>query len=166
MLTSFASHLTAATKGNPWIKLSWGPWKHSTAKKLKNGSIHTQSESSPSTKLANHSEMHTSELQGEIAANGFRATGLFPCDKNIFRPHDFPLSSEDKDAAPVNHPALVKTSHQPSFTSAEALWSSDISPVPSLNLKPNPHGGMAKKITSSPYKICWANSEKENKIGH
>jgi len=103
---------------------------------------------------------------GEIAANGFRATGLFPCDKNVFRPYDFPLSSADKDAAPVNHPALVKTSDQPSFTSAEALRSSNISPVPSLNLKPNPHGGMAKKITSSPYKICWANSEKENKIGH
>jgi len=55
---------------------------------------------------------------------------------------------------------LVKTSDQPSFssanfspfTSAEALRSSDISPVPSLNLKPNPRGGTAKKITSSPYK--------------
>jgi hypothetical protein len=45
------------------IKLSWGPWKHSTANKLKNGSIHTQGESSPPTKLANYSEMHTSELQ-------------------------------------------------------------------------------------------------------
>jgi len=98
---------------------------------------------------------------GEIAANGFRATGLFPCDKNFFRPYDFPLSSEDKDAAPVNHPALIKTSDQPSFsssnfspfTSAEALRSSDISPVPSLNLKPNPRGGAAKETTSSPYKI-------------
>jgi hypothetical protein len=93
-------------------------------------------------------------------ANGFRATGLFLCDKNIFRPYDFPLSSEDTDAAPVKHSALVKTSDQPSFssanflpfTSAEALQSSDISLVPSLNLKPNPHGGTAKKITSSPYK--------------
>jgi hypothetical protein len=44
----------------------------------------------------------------------------------------------------VNHPALVKTSDQPSFcssnvlpfTSAEALHSSDISPVPSLNKTP------------------------------
>ena len=94
---------------------------------------------------------------GEIAANGFRATGLFPCDKNIFRPYEFPLSSEDKDAAPVNHPALIKTSDQPSFssanfspfTSAAALRSSDISPVPSLTLKPNPRGGTAKKITST-----------------
>jgi hypothetical protein len=60
----------------------------------------------------------------------------------------------------VNHPALVKTSNQPSFnsanfspfTSAEALRSSDISPVPNLNLKQNPHGGIAKKIRSSSYK--------------
>jgi len=52
---------------------------------------------------------------------------------------------------------LIKTSNQPSFssanfspfTSAEALRSSDITPVPSLNLKPNPHGGAAKKITST-----------------
>ena len=29
---------------------------------------------------------------GEIAANGFQVTGLFACDKNIFRPYDFPLS--------------------------------------------------------------------------
>jgi len=97
---------------------------------------------------------------GEITANGFRATGLFPFETNIFRPYDLPLSSADKDATSVNHPALVKTSDQPSFSSAnfspfisaEALRSSDISPVSSLNLKPNPRGGTAKKITSSPYK--------------
>jgi len=97
---------------------------------------------------------------GEITANGFRATGLFPCDENIFRLYDFPLSSEDKDAASVNQPALIKTSDQPSFssanfspfTSAEALRSSDISPVASLNLKPIPRGRTAKKITSLPYK--------------
>jgi len=60
----------------------------------------------------------------------------------------------------VNHPALAKTSDPPSFsyanfsplTSAEALRSSDISHVQSLNLKPNPRGGTAKKITSSSYK--------------
>jgi len=45
----------------------------------------------------------------------------------------------------VNHPALVKTSDQPlfssvsvsPFTSDEALRASDISLVPSLNLQPN-----------------------------
>jgi hypothetical protein len=74
--------------------------------------------------------------------------------------HIFPLSSEDKDAAPVNHPAVAKISDQPSFSSAnffffssaEALLSSFISPVPSLTLLSNPLGGTPKTITSSPYK--------------
>ena len=60
----------------------------------------------------------------------------------------------------MHHPALLNTSDQPSFsfvyfspfTSAEALRASDISPVPSLNLKPNPRCGTAKKISNSPYR--------------
>jgi len=91
-----------------------------------------------------------------MAANGFRATGLFPCDKNIFRPHDFPLASQDTEAAPVNHPALAKISDQPlfssanfsPFTSAEALLASDV-PVPSLNLQPNTRGGTAQTKSST-----------------
>jgi hypothetical protein len=47
---------TVPTKCNPWIKLSWGPQKHPIAKNLKNDSIQTQSNSSPSTKLANCSK--------------------------------------------------------------------------------------------------------------
>jgi hypothetical protein len=97
---------------------------------------------------------------GEIAAKGFRATDLFPCDKNIFRPHDFPLAAENTGAAPMNQRVLVKTRDQTSFssvnfspfTSAEVLQASDISVVPSLNLQPNPLGGTVKKITSSSYR--------------
>jgi hypothetical protein len=84
---------------------------------------------------------HKQAATGARAANGCRATGLFPCDMNIFRPHDFPVASGNIDAAPLNHRALVKTRDQPSFsssnfspfTSAEAFWSLDISPVPSPN---------------------------------
>jgi hypothetical protein len=85
---------------------------------LKNGSVHTQSESSLSTKFGG---AYKQAATGKIASNGFWATGLFPCDKNIFRPYDLSLSSEDKDAAPVNHPALAKISDQPSFSSANFL---------------------------------------------
>jgi hypothetical protein len=103
--------------------------------------------------------MHKSET-GEIAAKGFRATGLFPCDKNIFRSQDFPLASQDTAAAPVNHPALVKTSDQPSFTStfspftfSEALRASDISAVP--------NNKESKEFVLQ--KFCWGKSYKENK---
>jgi hypothetical protein len=83
----------------------------------------------------------------------FRATGVLPYDKNIFRPHDFPLASEDTVAGPVNHPAVVNSSHQASFSSvyflplpsAEAFRASYISPVPSLNLQPNTHSGTEKR---------------------
>jgi len=109
---------------------------------------------------------------GEIAARVFEATGLFPCDKNIFSPHNFPLASEDTNATPLKHLALVKTSDQPSrnsanflpFVSAEALQASDISPVSSLILQPNTPGGTANKITSSPYrKFVGANQKKKIK---
>jgi len=58
----------------------------------------------------------------------------------------------------VNHPALVNTSDQPSFssvyfsplTSAKALRASDISLLPNLKLQPNTRGGTAEKISNSP----------------
>jgi hypothetical protein len=112
---------------------------------------------------------------GETVTNGFWATGKFLCDINIFRPYVFPLSSEDTHAAPVNHPALGNTSNQPSsssanfsqFTSAVPLRSSDISSVPSLNLKPNPRGGTAKLNNEfTLQKICSGNSRKENQRDH
>jgi hypothetical protein len=81
-------------------------------------------------------------VTGVTAANGFRVTSPFPCDKNTFRPQDFPLASGKTDAAHVNHTARVKTSHQPTFSSSnflpftfvEVLQASEISRVPSLNL--------------------------------
>ena len=93
-------------------------------------------------------------------ARGFRPTGLFPCDKNFFSPHDFPLALEDTNDTPVNYTALVKTSDQPSFisayfspfTPAETLRPSAISAVPNLNPQPKTRDGTVKKITSSSYR--------------
>ena len=171
MVTSFASHLTTVTKCNPWIKLLWGPWKYSTSKKLKYSSVQTQSGRVVTLfqigeQLGN---AYKRAATGEIAAKDFRATDLFPCDKNIFRPHDFPLASEDTEATLVNHPALMKTSDLPSFssanfspfTSAEALPASDISAVPNLNLQSNSSGGTIQKITSSSYRNFVGTTQKK-----
>jgi hypothetical protein len=49
-------------KMQPLDKAFMGPRKHSIANKLKNGSVQTEGDSSPSTKLANCSE-NTSKLQ-------------------------------------------------------------------------------------------------------
>jgi hypothetical protein len=78
----------------------------------------------------------------------------------MFRPHDFTLSSENTDAALVNHPAMVKINGQPPFSSAnvspfisaDTFRASDISSVPSLNLQPNTRGGTAKKLSSLTYR--------------
>jgi len=106
-------------------------------------------------KLANNSAVRTVGEQfsstykpaaiGDTPANGFRATSYFPCDQNIFRPPVLPVVSEDTDAAPVSHLALVKTSHQPSFNSvnfspfnsAGVPRAPGTSRVQSLNLQPN-----------------------------
>jgi hypothetical protein len=65
--------------------------------------------------LPNWQTVRKIQAAGETSANGCRATDLFPCDMNIFRPQDFPLASGNTDAAAVNHPALVKTSDQASL---------------------------------------------------
>jgi len=96
------------TKCYAWIKLSWDTLKHSTAKKLK-----TRASGHRLPNWRTIRQKYKRAATGEIAANYFRATGLFLCDKNIFRPHDFPLVSGDTDVAPVNHRSLVNTSDQP-----------------------------------------------------
>jgi hypothetical protein len=58
---------------------------------------------------------------------------------NVFQPYNFPLASGNTDAAPVNHPALVKTNDQPSFCSFN--FSPFTSADAKSELNPNPRGG-------------------------
>jgi hypothetical protein len=60
--------LLSSHKIQPLYKAFTGPLHHSTTKKLKNSFVQTQGESSPFSKLANYSEMHTNELQ--LASSG------------------------------------------------------------------------------------------------
>jgi hypothetical protein len=72
----------------------------------------------------------------------------------------------------VNHPALVKTSDLPlfssvhfsPFTSVQALRASDISPVPTLNLCQILVVEQQRKYRIHLTKILWGNSE--NQTGH
>jgi len=108
-----------------------------------------------------------------MAASGFWATDLSPCDKNIFRSHNFPVVLEDTCCSckpscfgeDSDQPSFVSANFPP-FTSAESVLASDISTVLSPNLHPNTYGGTVEKITSSPYKICGATQKKENQTGH
>jgi len=152
----------------PLDKAFMGPLKTFYCKEIKNCSFQTSGASSSSAILQSIKRAAT----GEMAANGFRATSLFPCDKNIFRPHDFPLAPQDTEAAPVSHPALVKTSDQPlfssanfsPFTSAEALLASDIR-VPSLNLQPNTRGGTAPPKKKKKRKKKKKKKKQKKKLG-
>jgi len=81
---------------------------------------------SPRGHRTNSSRLPTGELYGKIhktagagviMANVFHETGRFPCDKNIFRPRNFPLSSANTDAASVNRNVSATSSGRPSFSS-------------------------------------------------
>jgi hypothetical protein len=61
--------------------------------------------------------MLPSEMQQAIQRLMASGRKIFSFDKNISKLYDFRLSSEDKHAASVNHPAVLKTSNQQLFNS-------------------------------------------------
>jgi hypothetical protein len=96
-------------------------------------------------------------------ANGCRATGLFSCIMNIFRPHGFPLEWGNINATPVKHPV------------GEDQWSAIIQfwffavhfcrDSPTIKYQPclcQDWTGTAKQITSTPYKKYFKATQKEN----
>ena len=83
---------------------------------------------------------------GEIAASGFRAAGLFPCDRNVFKPSDFPFATEDE----ASNSAAASTSRQTSSsplsmspprptTSQEQVRPSDLSHSETTTLQERVH---------------------------
>jgi hypothetical protein len=116
-----------------------------------------------------------------IAANGFRKTGLFPCNRQIFDEHDFleetqrnirsclldnPVpctsSSEEPPNTSSTNPQTVTSTVTPSASqnTAVVVLPSDISPVPDIcsrkheepKIRHPSRKGSAAVLTSSPYK--------------
>ena len=60
-------------------------WKYSTPKKLKHSSVQTYGGRVVTVYQIGEQfgNAYRRAATGETAAKGFRATGLFPCDKNI-----------------------------------------------------------------------------------
>lgn len=96
----------------------------------------------------------------ESAMNGFRKAGLYPCDRNVFREHDFPHSNTSELSVQQMPPLQPGTSKESDSTptspeSVPLVRAADVSPVPSLPPKSgnsSSRSGSAQVITSSPYK--------------
>nr|CAI5865938.1 unnamed protein product [Callosobruchus analis] len=111
------------------------------------------------------------------AANGFRVTGLFPCDRNVFQPHEFISDLENADqghnSSIIQIPAcdgqpLESDEPQPCCSMSNCTSHSsfvlptDISPLPlttKQGIRPTKgrKAGRAALLTSSPYKDNLAN---------
>jgi hypothetical protein len=113
--------------------------------------------------------MHTGELQKarkRLKASGRQASFLVA---RISSAHTISLCTQTTYDAHVNHPVLLKTSDQPSFcsaifspfTSAEAIQASDISSLPSLDLRQILV--VEKEIKGSPYKNLRQIRKKSNR---
>jgi hypothetical protein len=101
----------------------------------------------------------------ESEAKGIRKAGIYPCDGNILRKHDFP-SSDKAEPSKVSSSIIVDPDR--TGTSKEydpvPVRAADISPVPSLPFQTGSISsgcGSAQVITSSPYMLNSVASQKK-----
>lgn len=115
----------------------------------------------------------------EVAASGFKKAGLYPCDRNKFRDHDFPFSEETSCTQAEKSPTNGNSTYLPSNTldvnqpgpSGTArnfplqkgrVRALHVNPLPDLGAKTRTsRSGSAELITGSPYKNLLESSLKK-----
>ncbi|KAJ4429057.1 hypothetical protein ANN_26053 [Periplaneta americana] len=96
----------------------------------------------------------------ESALNVFQKVGLYPCDRNVFRKHDFPHSNTSESPiqqmSPLQRETVKEIDSTPtSSQSVPLVRAADASPVPSLltqTANSSSRSGSAQVITSFPYR--------------
>ncbi|KAJ4431991.1 hypothetical protein ANN_20600 [Periplaneta americana] len=97
----------------------------------------------------------------EASANAFRKTGLIPCNRHIFRDHEFSIHQADSQhqgaGETENEDPIPGPSSDSNIGSLQSVSPRDIRPIPQLRKQDSasagrPRTGSAAHITSSPYR--------------
>jgi hypothetical protein len=106
-------------------------------------------------------------VTAENAAIGFRKAGLYPCDINIFRPHEFLVAEINSKQASIETPKEPQPGTSRDQVNINSVTAINLSPLPTFcekRQKTNPCAGSAQAITSFPYKNLVEDANKKKHV--